>query len=513
MLENISLSKKLWGSSLSITLLIVAAAYAMHAQSVSALQTALDDIANRDANIVEAMRWKGLIDANVQRVIANGLSTGPEIPALFAERIKQGVEEITALQKQVVEHASAEPEKAALSAVAERRRAVLEYVKKVAEMKKNGDTAGMGQMVTQEMMPVVGAYFDSLNEFIKVQQRLRDEAKAAADQGVRRKSMLGAAVMAAVILASGWFMRWLSNSIAEPLKRVVEAAEQIAAGDLTHSHPTARRDELGQMMRAIDDMAARLRRLVTEVRSGVESVSTASAEIATGNQDLSVRTEQTASNLQETANAMEQVNGTVSNAADTARQANQLAHTAAQAATRGGTVVNGVIENMQQISESSRRIGDIIGVIDGIAFQTNILALNAAVEAARAGESGRGFAVVAAEVRSLAQRSAEAAREIKSLIGASTQTVESGAGLVAQTGEVMSEIVVNVRKVADMIGEIAASSTEQRDGISHINGSISQLDQMTQQNAALVEQSAAAAQSLRDQAQRLAGVVAAFRVA
>ncbi|MBI5334296.1 MAG: chemotaxis protein [Burkholderiales bacterium] len=249
-----------------------------------------------------------------------------------------------------------------------------------------------------------------------------------------------------------------------------------------------------------------------QVQATASSMGSASSEIASGNQDLSVRTEQTASNLQAAASALEQLASAVNQSADTAVQANELAHGASGSASRGGTVVEQVIGSMQQITESSRRIADIIGVIDGIAFQTNILALNAAVEAARAGEQGRGFAVVASEVRSLAQRSAQAAKEIKSLIGASVENVESGAGLAQQAGAAMSEIVAGIQRVNALMGEIATASKEQRDGIGQVNRSVSQLDQMTQQNAALVEESAAAAASMRDQAQRLAQAVAVFHL-
>jgi methyl-accepting chemotaxis protein len=255
---------------------------------------------------------------------------------------------------------------------------------------------------------------------------------------------------------------------------------------------------------------AKVHAALVQVQGTVSSMSMASSEIATGNHDLSVRTEQTASNLQAAASALEQLAGTVKQSADTATEANELAHGAAAAASRGGQVVEQVIGSMQQITESSRRIADIIGVIDGIAFQTNILALNAAVEAARAGEQGRGFAVVASEVRSLAQRSAQAAKEIKSLIGASVESVESGSSLAQQAGSAMSEIVSGIERVNTLMGEIAAATRDQRDGIGQVNRSVGQLDQMTQQNAALVEQSAAAAASMRDQAQGLAQAVAVF---
>jgi methyl-accepting chemotaxis protein len=289
----------------------------------------------------------------------------------------------------------------------------------------------------------------------------------------------------------------------------MDVMDKVAKGDLSIS---LRDVPPGSLLAGLGRMVASLRDVVSQVREAAGNIEIASQEVAVGNQDLSGRTEQTASNLEETASAMEQLTGTVVQSADTARQANQLAASAAESARRGGEVVAEVVGNMDRITESSRRIADIIGTIDGIAFQTNILALNAAVEAARAGEQGRGFAVVAGEVRSLAQRSAAAAREIKSLINASVETVASGAALAGQSGQAMEEIVTSVRRVTDLIGEISTAADEQRDGIGQINAAVGNLDQMTQQNAALVEESAAAAQSLRDQAQRLAQVVAVFRV-
>ncbi len=264
---------------------------------------------------------------------------------------------------------------------------------------------------------------------------------------------------------------------------------------------------------ALKQALARVQQTLLQVRATAGSVNVASEEIATGNHDLSARTEQAASNIQQTASAMEQLTATVRNSADSARQANQLAASAAEVAQRGGSVVSQVVSTMNEINQSSKRISDIIGTIDGIAFQTNILALNAAVEAARAGEQGRGFAVVAGEVRTLAQRSAEAAREIKGLIGASVDRVEAGSRLVADAGHTMEEIVGSVKRVSDVIGEISTASAEQSDGIGQVGTAVTQLDQMTQQNAALVEQSTAAAESLRQEAQRLNEALAGFRLA
>ncbi|MES1163407.1 MAG: methyl-accepting chemotaxis protein, partial [Rhizobacter sp.] len=294
----------------------------------------------------------------------------------------------------------------------------------------------------------------------------------------------------------------------EPSTAITIMAE-VTAGNLAVDVPAA---PAGSLLAGLQTMIQSVRNTVIQVRNSTDSIGTASNEIAIGNQDLSSRTEQTASNLQQAASSMEQLTGTVKQSADSARQANQLASSAAEVAQRGGVVVSQVVATMDDINASSKKIADIIGVIDGIAFQTNILALNAAVEAARAGEQGRGFGVVASEVRSLAQRSAEAAKEIKGLIGASVEKVQGGSKLVGDAGSTMNEIVASVQRVSDIIGEITAASAEQSDGIGQINGAVTQLDQMTQQNAALVEESAAAAESLKAQAAALAQVVGTFRL-
>jgi methyl-accepting chemotaxis protein len=342
-------------------------------------------------------------------------------------------------------------------------------------------------------VPLTTAYLQHQREFVQMLEKNRDAAVQQALELRRELAITSTALGLLVALAVLFIAAQLVRSISQPLGQAVEMAQAIAKGDLSHDTRTERRDEFGTLLNAMGAMAAQLRSVVGEVRTGVDALTVASVEIANGNQDLSSRTEQTASNLQQTAASMEQLTSTVNQSADTARQANQLAGTAAQAATRGGEVVAQVVTSMQQITDSSRKISDIIGVIDGIAFQTNILALNAAVEAARAGEQGRGFAVVAGEVRSLAQRSAEAAKEIKGLINASVENVESGSQQVSDAGAAMGEIVASVRRVTDLIGEISASSGEQREGIAQVNSAVGQLDQMTQQNAALVEQSAAAA--------------------
>ncbi len=306
---------------------------------------------------------------------------------------------------------------------------------------------------------------------------------------------------------------WIVRQITRPIAFAVVAAKEFASGDLTMALQPRGNDEPAQLLHALESMRLGLARVVSNVRQGSEGVANASSEIAHGNQDLSARTEQQASALEETAASMEQLGDTVRQNADNARQANELAMSASTVAVRGGAVVGQVVETMKGINESSHKIADIISVIDGIAFQTNILALNAAVEAARAGEQGRGFAVVASEVRSLAGRSAEAAKEIKNLIGASVARVALGTTLVDQAGVTMAEVVSSIKRVTDIMGEINAASASQALGVSQVGEAVSHMDRNTQQNAALVEQMAAAASSLKSQAQDLVGAVAEFKLA
>jgi methyl-accepting chemotaxis protein len=348
-------------------------------------------------------------------------------------------------------------------------------------------------------------------------QKMAERLQARVDAAMRA---LGAvlAVLAVGLAAALWLMWTLARIMSRATEQALAATEAMAAGDLTARDLTARdsatdlRDEMGQVLRALADTRASLSGTVTDIRAATESVSTASVQIARGNLDLSSRTEEQASNLQQSAASIEQVSAAMRQNADHAKEANALAHNAAQVAARGGQVVSEVVERMNDITASSKEIAEIVGVIDSIAFQTNILALNAAVEAARAGDQGRGFAVVASEVRALAQRSAQAAREIKTLIGNSVARIEGGSELVSAAGKTMQEIVTQVHAVTDLIGKISAATEEQTSGITQINEAVAQLDHVTQQNAALVEESAAAADSLKDQAARLARAVGTFKL-
>ena len=358
-------------------------------------------------------------------------------------------------------------------------------------------------------------YTALLSDMGKVEAAIQQEAndsQAATEQASDQMLIVFAVALGVAMLIVVPTTLANMTSICEPLDNAKEIASAIAKGDLTRRIDASGKDELSDLSHALGDMQAALSRIVGEVRRATDSIGTASAEIASGNQDLSNRTEQTASNLQHTASSIEQINGNLHQSAEAARQASQMAQANAQVAARGGQVVGQVVSTMQEINHSSQKINDIIGVIDGIAFQTNILALNAAVEAARAGEQGRGFAVVAGEVRSLAQRSAEAAKEIKGLIGTSVEKVEVGTRQVGEAGSTIEEIVSNADKVSAFIADITTAANEQSQGMGQVNQAVGQLDQMTQQNAALVEQSAAAAASLREQAQKLAALVATFRL-
>jgi len=384
---------------------------------------------------------------------------------------------------------------------------------KLLGLMKAGDAEALRAFAAKDMYPAIDPIGDVVNALVQVQ--LDVAAKEYEESEAEAAAVLWRNVILATIAVIGSaLLAWaLIRSIVTPLAQAVKVAEAVAAGDLSQHIEVRSKDETGQLLAALKRMNDGLVAIVSQVRSSSESIATGSTQIANGNADLSQRTEEQASNLQQTAASMEELTVTVKNNADTARAANQLAASASGVAAQGGEVVGQVVATMDQITQASNRIADIIGVIDGIAFQTNILALNAAVEAARAGEQGRGFAVVAGEVRSLAQRSAQAAKEIKTLIGDSVGKVEAGSQLAGDAGRTMGDIVSQVRRVTDLIGEITAASDEQSQGINQIGDAVAQLDQVTQQNAALVEESAAAAESLKQQAAKMNEVVSAFRLA
>jgi len=510
-LNNLKIGQRLalgFGAVLALMAALAAAAYL---QLQTSGQHSLK-AADYDHRVLVVAQWAGLTELNVARTLAVAKSGGhADVQAYFSPLMKETTERISTLQKELEAVIDDDEGKALLATVAAKRKVYVDLRTQFNALLKQGD-AGAPAMLSGQVMPAAAAYLDAMKAIQAYEQGLANEATASVTAAIDHgKVVLGGLLLAG--LTVGAAMAWgITRSVTRPVGEAAAAASVIAGGDLSQTVHSARGDELGELLRSLGRMQESLRGLVGQVRASSDSIGTASAEIATGNQDLSARTEQCASNLQETAASMEQITGTVNQSADSARQANQLAASAADVAQRGGAVVAQVVATMDEINGSSKKIADIIGVIDGIAFQTNILALNAAVEAARAGEQGRGFAVVASEVRSLAQRSADAAKEIKGLIGTSVDKVATGTRLVADAGQTMDEIVSSVQRVSDIIGEITAAATEQSSGIGQVNTAVSQLDQMTQQNAALVEESAAAAESLRDQAQRLSGVVASFRL-
>ncbi|NEX61568.1 methyl-accepting chemotaxis protein [Noviherbaspirillum galbum] len=364
----------------------------------------------------------------------------------------------------------------------------------------------------KDLRPILADYKQAITDQIKMQTEVTQQLAGDAEDTYSgaRNLMIGLGI--GILAFAAVVGYWITVSITRPVAKALKVANTVASGDLTSRIDVDTTDEMGQLLNALKAMNESLAHTVATVRAGTDTIATASAQVAAGSQDLSSRTEQQASSLEETASSMEELTSTVKQNADNARQANALAATASEVASKGGAVIGQVVGTMGEINASASKIVDIIGVIDGIAFQTNILALNAAVEAARAGEQGRGFAVVASEVRTLAQRSANAAKEIKSLIGDSVEKVEAGSKLVNDAGTTMQEIVESVRRVTDIMAEISAASAEQTSGIEQINQAVTQMDQVTQQNAALVEEAAAASEAMQDQAAKLAQAVSIFRV-
>ena len=532
----LKIATRLWLPTLAVggLLLLMSATVSLHTSGQ--IHAAEDQLGRSEAKLLDAAEWRGQTALQLAR-----LSAGPAGPAGTdaAHEAQRRLEfdaadtSLALIRQRVAAAANDAEERFLLDRITAARQAVLgaqdgsrngvgdgasdwagDGASEVAgekAAKARAQTGGAAQAtLSAASRPAAQAYLAALQAYVDLQRTRSAQVRAASSKAQLRSVLAVAGVLALVMagLAIGTVLT--VRSVCRPIDQLAEAARRIGEGELDVPVNTDRDDEIGSVQQSLAAMRDALRNIVGQVRQSTESIQLASTEVASGNADLSQRTEQAASSLQQTASSLEYLTGHVRQTADAAAQVFQLAASASTVAQRGGVVVSEMVRTMDGIHQGSRRIADIIGTIDGIAFQTNILALNAAVEAARAGEQGRGFAVVASEVRCLAQRSTEAAREIKGLIGSSVAQVATGARLVQDAGSTMSEIVAGVQRVTDVIGEITAAASAQRHGLVQVNGAVASLDQMTQQNAALVEQSAAAAESLRDQALRLARVIDIF---
>jgi methyl-accepting chemotaxis protein len=455
--------------------------------------------------------WNTMTYSAIARTSLIARSTDTTLSTVFAKTIADSVTTSTELIKQIEPLLTSEDEKAKLATVKSLRAKYQALKVQVMDAKKAGDAAAAERLYTEGFDPAAQAYSAALQDLLALQRQTIDRMTVAIRADFEHRARLSLLLNGLMLVLGALAAVAITRSITRPLKDAVRVAEAVAGGDLSGEFDSRRRDEVGDLMGALHTMNDGLAKVVSEVQHGTRAIAGASTEIASGNLDLSARTEQQAGALEETASSMEELTSTVRQNAESATQANRLAQDASTVAVRGGQIVGQVVDTMGAIDTASRKIVDIIGVIDGIAFQTNILALNAAVEAARAGEQGRGFAVVATEVRNLAQRSASAAKEIKELIGASVANVDTGSRLVNDAGQTMGDIVDSIQRVTDIMSEITAASQEQTVGIEQINMAIAQMDEVTQQNAALVEEAAAASQSMQEQAGGLAEVVGFFK--
>ena len=456
--------------------------------------------------------WDRNTVASVQRAIASARSADPSLVAYFADAQAEATRLNTGLQKEMDGLLNTGSERALYNQIVELRARYNTIRDAVVALKREGKTQEAIALQDEKFRPVADAYLAKLAELASDQRDAVDQLAASVEQ-IHQQARTTLMVLAVMTLLVGAALAWLLTiSIVRPLEAATAQAQRVARGELQVIESAPRGDEFGQLMNTLRTMIGQLSDVVLGVRQSAEGVASASAEIAHGNHDLSARTEHQASALEQTAASMDELSAQVRQNADSARQANQLALNASSAALRGGEVVGKVVHTMKQINEDSGSISDIISVIDGIAFQTNILALNAAVEAARAGSEGRGFAVVASEVRALAGRSADAAKQIKTLIGASVERVAQGTLLVDEAGATMSEVVDSVNRVTTIMAEISSASQEQAAGVEQVGEAVSQMDQVTQQNAALVEQMAAAASSLKARAAELVATVEVFKL-
>nr|WP_234686206.1 methyl-accepting chemotaxis protein [Comamonas aquatica] len=509
-LNKIRISVRM-GIAFGLVLIITAGIAILGVWRLQTLEKSLDQLTSVDnQRLTATMEWRQGVALNWMRTRAALMSPDAHHFAELQKEMAETSKQVDALRRTIESLIRTEGGRQLVANIDKSREAYRLPRSELLKRKVAGED--VISALDNQLAPLADNYNKAIDLFEQRQRELYEQTRSDAISQATTGQLI-ILICASIALLIGAMAAWLlSRSVTGPLQLAVRSAEQIAEGDLTQAIEVQGRDETAALLGALQHMQTRLAEVVSGVRSNAESVATASAQIAQGNSDLSSRTESQASALEETAASMEQLGTTVRQNADNARQANQLALNASTVAAQGGEVVTQVVHTMRGINDSSRKIADIIGVIDSIAFQTNILALNAAVEAARAGEQGRGFAVVASEVRSLAGRSAEAAKEIKRLITDSVQQVDQGTQLVDQAGSTMTQVVSAIGRVTDIMGEISAASTEQSQGVAQVGEAVTQMDQVTQQNAALVEESAAAASSLNTQANQLVSAVAVFQL-
>jgi methyl-accepting chemotaxis protein len=511
-MNNLKIGTRL-GFGFSLILLLLVAMTSIGILRLSGASAMTDEMINvkiRDERLIS--EWGKIIEVNAARTTGAFMVRDPadqkKLEALMAESSGRA----TQIQDQIGANIDDEALKPMFKQVLDTRKTYTEFRKSVFAAKNAGDLDKATKIYEGEMTQSRILYLGALKSFADKQAASLDASAVDIQQQYQSGRTLLVLLGVAAIVMGVFAAWWITRTITQPINEAVKVAETVSSGDLTSDIQVNSNDETGQLMHALKTMNSNLVNIVGQVRNGTDLIATASTEIAAGNQDLSSRTEEQASSLEETASSMEELTSTVRFNAENARQANELAISASEIASRGGSVVGEVVNTMGSINDSSRKIVDIISVIDGIAFQTNILALNAAVEAARAGEQGRGFAVVASEVRNLAQRSASAAKDIKGLIDDSVQKVQIGSELVDKAGQTMEEIVQSIGRVTQIMTQISNASEEQSIGIAQVNDAITQMDQVTQQNAALVEQAAAAAESMQEQSAKLADVVSVFKL-
>jgi len=511
-ISNLPIAKRLAAGFVVVLIMSMISIVIGLARLSSVAQATRDLVANPIQTERLVNDWSRNINTAVTRTTAIAKSADPGLASYFVEEAMASSKVSGALQKSIEALMISDEEKTLFGAIGEQRKIFISTRDQIYALKKSGKAEEANQLLEQEFIPASRLFVTKVDALVKQQRAEIDKVATQIEANYEFSRTLMIALGVVSLLLSVLCAWLISGSITRPLLKATGVARQVAEGDLTARIDNHSTDEVGLLLNSLRDMQTSLVRVVSDVRSGSENVATASAEIAQGNDDLSARTESQASALEETAASMEELSSTVRQNAENARQANQLAMNTSDVAIQCGGVVNQVVETMKGINDSSRKIFDIIGVIDGIAFQTNILALNAAVESARAGEQGRGFAVVANEVRSLAARSADAAKEIKKLISASVERVTQGSAQVEQAGLTMTEVVRSIRRVTDTMGEISAASNEQSLGVAQVGEAVTQMDEATQQNAALVEEMTAAANSLRDQSHELVQVVSIFKL-